>query len=55
MMAPGVPCGEAPRAAMRSATSSAKPRTASTWGSIISCTPMKLGPTTFQWMCFSVR
>ena len=40
---------------MRSATSSAYPRTAMTCGSIISCTPMKLGPTTFQCTCFSVR
>ena len=40
---------------MRSATSSAYPRTAMTCGSIIWCTPMKLGPTTFQCTCFSVR
>ncbi len=45
-------CGDPPRVAIRSATSSAYPRTSSTWGSIISCTPMKLGPTTFQWTCF---
>src|SRR5258707_9326190 len=40
---------------MRSATSSAYPRTSSTCGSIISCTPMKFGPTTFQCTCLSVR
>ena len=31
------------------------PCTATTCGSIISWTPMKLGPTTFQWMCLSMR
>ena len=35
--------------------SSAIARTASTWGSIISCTAMKCGPTTFQWTCLRVR
>ncbi len=39
---------------MRSAVASTIARTASTCGSIISCTAMKCGPTTFQWMCLSV-
>src|SRR5689334_9886155 len=55
MIAPGVPCGDLPSAAIRSAASSAYPRTSSTCGSIISCTPMKLGPTTFQCTCLRVR
>src|SRR6478736_4552647 len=39
---------------MRSAMASTMARTASTCGSIISCTAMKCGPVTFQWMCLSV-
>ena len=39
---------------MRSATTSTIARTSSICGSSISCTPMKPGPTTFQWACFRV-
>lgn len=39
---------------MRSAVVSIISRTASTWGSSISWTAMKWGPTTFQWTCLSV-
>src|SRR5262249_15942276 len=44
--APGVPTGEPPSVAIRSARSSTISRTASTCGSSIWCTPMKCGPTT---------
>src|SRR3954454_20110477 len=54
-MEPGVPLGDPPRVAIRSAVSSAIARTASTCGSIISCTAMKCGPTTFQCTCLRVR
>ena len=52
--APGVPSGWPPRVAIRSATASTMAATSAYWGSIISWTPMKFGPTTFQWMCLSV-
>ena len=52
---PGVPRGWPPRVAMRSATVSTISETPAYCGSSISWTPMKLGPTTFQWMCLRVR
>jgi hypothetical protein len=52
--APGVPTGDPPSVAMRSATSSTIDRTASICGSSMVCTAMTCGPTPFQWMCLSV-
>ena len=48
VMASARPSGVPPSVAMRSAVSSACASTASTSGSSISCTAMKLGPVTFQ-------